>query len=84
MGQVAMIEPCPVLDTYVSNIGQIEILDCNVRFTLYVNRGSEKEIVARIIMPIDAVPSAIAYTVAALGGYWIGVPAVPRLFPRAH
>jgi hypothetical protein len=84
MVAVQMIEPCPVLDCFASNIGLIEVFDSNVRFTLYVQRGAEREVVARIVMPVENIPAAVAYTVAAMGGHWIGSPQIPRLFPRSN
>jgi hypothetical protein len=79
-----MIEVSPIKDTFITNIGAIEILNSCARFVLYVDRDGRREIVAKIIMPIENVPSAIALTVAQLGGHWITKPIVPLLLAHLH
>lgn len=79
-----LLEVTPVRDTFITNIGQIEVLNSCARFVLYVDRGEHREIVQKLVMPIENVPSAIAFTVAALGGHWIVKPILPAFLSPIH
>jgi hypothetical protein len=84
MFQRTMLENCAVPDTFITNIGEIEVLGSCCRFVLYVEREAEREIVAKIIMPIENVPAAIAFTVAKLGAHWIAKPILPQFLMHMH
>lgn len=69
----SLIETKSVRDIFVSDLGRIEILGKNARFVLYVKHYSDEGaapinlIVAKVIMPIDVIPGAIARTLFAIG-----------------
>lgn len=73
---VPMIEPIPIQDTFVLGIGAIEILGPCARFVLYSEQTSAAEtapeniIVCKIVIPIDAVPDCINFTVRTLAAKW--------------
>jgi hypothetical protein len=59
-------EPYPVSDQYVSKLSAIEHTGQNLRFVLTTSRDREglieHEIVARIVMPVEAILPAIVMT----------------------
>jgi hypothetical protein len=79
-----LIEISPIRDTFITNIGAIEVLNSCARFVLYVDHGDHREIVSKVIIPVENVPSAIAFTVAQLGGHWITRPILPHFLMPTH
>jgi hypothetical protein len=84
-----MVEVYAVQDTFTSGLGQVDILPGGfARFVLYVERRYveegvvENQIVARIVMPLSAVPDAIlkASTATATGV----IESVKSLMPGVH
>jgi hypothetical protein len=71
--EVRVIEPVIVPDVFASDLLKIEFLGPNVRFVLGVNHyeGSEVDhlVVAKVVMPIEAIPDAIKRVLAALATY---------------
>lgn len=75
-------EPMPVADTFCSGLGEVENVGGGcLRFYMYVLQqppgGGEPEkiVVAKIIMPLSAVPDAIVKTILAVGGATLKLPA---------
>lgn len=61
---VPLIEPCPVPDTFTSGLARAEVHGNIIHFILYAEHSDaegkpERVIVARILMPKEAVPAAI-------------------------
>lgn len=75
-----LIEPSYIHDILASGIADIEFVSgCIARFTLYVESKGLTEsappdrlVVARIAIPISALPFAIQQTLAFLGGHPFG------------
>jgi hypothetical protein len=74
---MALVEPVVIRDTFVSGLARIEdVGGGNFRFTFYTTQRStlftdervEHVVVARIVMPKDAVTAANAATLAAIKG----------------
>ena len=63
----ALVEPVPIQDVFVSGIAEIEIIGPCARFILYVDQhpigdgdaGRERVVVAKVVMPVEAIPPAI-------------------------
>ena len=65
-----MSEPTPVLDTFVSGLGDVEDLGGGCfRFTLFATRhnGEEFAVVAKLVMPRDAVLPALILAAKTVG-----------------
>jgi hypothetical protein len=60
-----LVEAEVIRDTFVTGIGDIEILGHNARLTFYADhhatadRAAERVIVARFVVSIDSIPSGI-------------------------
>lgn len=75
-----LIEPTYIHDTLASGIADIEFVSgCIARFTLYVESKGliesappDRLVVARIAIPISALPCAIQQTLAFLSGNALG------------
>jgi len=74
-----LIEPQPIVDTYVSGVGAIEdVGGGNYRLYLYVNQvmkyplteplgPPERLVIAKVIMPRTAFPDAMGQIITAIG-----------------
>lgn len=67
-----LTEPVPVADVFISGIAQAEDIGGGcLRFTFFSRRhtdaGDENAIVARFVIPIEAVPPAIMFAAKAVG-----------------
>lgn len=52
---VEMIEPIAICDVFVSGLGNVErIADC-LRFSYFVEQGSDKVLVAKLVIPMSVV-----------------------------
>ncbi len=70
-GQVPIVEASHVLDTFATELSEVERLGSCVRFTLTAmthSPGGENErvVVLKVILPFDAVPAAIRLTLKEL------------------
>lgn len=70
-GQVAIVEASHILDTFATELSGVERLGSCVRFTLTSIQHSpggeyERVVVAKIVIPLDAVPAAIRLTLKEL------------------
>jgi hypothetical protein len=69
-----LVEAEVIRDTFVTGIGDIEILGRNARITFYADhhaiadRGAERVIVARFVVAIDSIPSGIRDIIKATRG----------------
>ncbi len=69
-----LVEAEVIRDTFVSGIGDIQILGRNARITFYADhlaagdRAAERIIVARLVVSIDSIPSGIRDIINATGG----------------
>lgn len=84
-----MIEPMPVLDIFGCGLGSIEIVGPCARFVVYVEQdvpgadfNPQRVVVAKIVLPLDAVPAAISMTTAKLANHWLS-ETIPRMFKLA-
>lgn len=63
--QAELIEVDVIHDTFVSGVGDIQVMGTNARITLYVDqqamgaRPAERIVVAKLIFPIDAIPACM-------------------------
>lgn len=67
-----MSEPVPVLDIFVSGLGEVEDLGGGVfRFTFFAKHhgpsGEEQIVVAKLVAPCEAVPPALIMAAKAVG-----------------
>lgn len=67
-----MIEPVPVMDVFVSGLGEVEDLGGGCfRFTFFAKRhganGEELIAVAKLVAPCEAVPPALIMAAKAVG-----------------
>lgn len=83
-----LAEPIAILDTFTSGLGRVEIMKGGcARFILYAEMTLESGevenvVVAKIVMPIDAVPEAIGMASAATASTLVG--SIKKLMPRFH
>jgi hypothetical protein len=69
-----LVEAEVIRDTFVTGIGDIQILGHNARITLYADhhasgdRPAERVIVARLVVSIDTIPSGIKDVMKATWG----------------
>lgn len=66
-----LVEASHVLDIFATELSRIERIGSCVRFTLTSyqsnpNVGSERVVVCKLVMPMDAVPAAIRNTITTL------------------
>lgn len=76
-----MIEPVPVMDIFVSGLGEVEDLGGGCfRFTFFAKRhiGDSEELVAvaKLVAPAEAVPPALLLAARAVGFSIVG--SLPR------
>lgn len=70
---MSLIETVPVTDVFASDLARVEILGSNARFILFAKHFPEEGaaaihvVVAKIIVPVDVIPAAIARVLFALG-----------------
>lgn len=63
--QPELVEVDVIRDTFVSGVGDIQVMGANARVTLYVDqqalgeRPAERIVVAKLIFPVDAIPACI-------------------------
>lgn len=76
-----MIEPVLVQDVFVTELAAIEVLPGGIaRFICVIeqtlpeseDRGPERVVAAKILMPVGAVLPAVHMTVATLSRHWLG------------
>lgn len=83
-----LAEPIAVLDTFTSGLGRVEVMKGGcVRFIVYVESTMEDGtveniVVAKIVMPLDAVPDAIAMAGSATASTVLH--SIRSLMPRSH
>lgn len=62
-----------IRDTFVTGIGDIQILGHNARITLYVDQGgrgghpAERVVVAKLLVTLESIPSGILDVIRATG-----------------
>lgn len=84
---VPLIELCPIPDTFCSGLARTEVHGSVIHFILYAERSDadgriERVISARILMPKDAVPTAVRMVMAAVSNDYID-RYMPSLFKFA-
>lgn len=70
---VPLVEPTVIPDTFCTGLGRIESLGSALRFTFFVHQrsvcadGMERVVVARLVLPVEAVTSVAMQALAATG-----------------
>ena len=75
MCKAVAIEPIPLSDVFCMGIAKIEVIGPNARFFMYADQGSldgdgaDRVIVAKFILPVEAIPKCIKQALDATAGY---------------
>lgn len=78
MSTSVMVEPIALADIFCSGIAKIEIIGPCARFFMYADQASltdgtaERVIVAKFVLPIEAIPECIRQAIEATSSYAVG------------
>jgi hypothetical protein len=79
MCKAIAIEPIPLSDTFCMGIAKIEIIGPNARFFMYSDQASlndagiERVIVAKFVLPVEAIPKCIKQALDATASHTVSV-----------
>jgi hypothetical protein len=63
-----LTEPFGVPDIFVSGLAEVEDIGGGVmRFIFYAHHDGERQVVAKLVAPVDAVPTAVTMAAKAVG-----------------
>ncbi|HET8700390.1 MAG TPA: hypothetical protein VFL97_01845 [Nitrococcus sp.] len=63
-----LVEPFGIPDVFVSGLAEVEDVGGGcMRFVFYARHDGERQVVAKLVAPIDAVPPAVMMAAKAVG-----------------